>query len=226
MCQIAESLGYSDHAVSTFISLISIWSYFGRVCAGFISESLLTKWKIPRSLVMTFFILFSCVGFLLIAFPFPGALYIASVIIGFCFGAQSIFNPTIISELFGLKHYPTLSNCGVLAIPLATYVFNVRVAGVIYDNEALKQIKIIKGLGRDSAKELKCIGKQCYRLSFIIRAGAAITGTLTSLILVTRTRKFYQGDLYNKYRKEVIANTDETTIVLSTDDNTNTKPDR
>ncbi|RZC90984.1 hypothetical protein C5167_028822 [Papaver somniferum] len=158
---------------------------------------------------MAFVLLLSCVGFLFIALPFPGALYIASVILGFCLGAEALFILTIISELFGLKHYSTLFNCGVLAIPIGSYVFNVKVAGVIYDNEAMKQIE---GFGSNSAKGLTCIGTPCYKSTFLIMAAVAFIGTLASLILALKTRKFYQGDIYKKYREDAVANSDETEI--------------
>ncbi|KAI3915568.1 hypothetical protein MKW92_029869 [Papaver armeniacum] len=217
--QIGESLGYPTHAISTFVSLVSIWNYFGRVGSGFFSEILLSKWKVPRPLVMASILLLSCIGFLIVAFPFPGSIYLASVITGFCYGAELLLLYTIISELFGLKYYATLFNCGMLASPLGSYVFNVRVAGVLYDNEALKQLHI-KGLERESGDDLTCIGTQCFRLAFLILTAVAFSGALTTLYLVIRTRKFYQGDIYKKYREESITNTDETDMVSFKDSNT------
>ncbi|KAL2928351.1 putative transporter MCH1 [Bienertia sinuspersici] len=49
---------------------------------------------------------------------------------GFCFGAEWTYLFTIISELFGLKHYGTLYNYGSLAAPLGSFIFNVRVADI------------------------------------------------------------------------------------------------
>lgn len=93
--QIGESLGYPQHTTSTFVSLVSIWNHFGRVFAGFVSEIILLRWKVPRP-------------------PIPSSVYIASLIIGFSYGAQLTLLFTIISELFGLKYYSTLFNCGQL----------------------------------------------------------------------------------------------------------------
>ncbi|KAL2554626.1 Major facilitator superfamily protein [Forsythia ovata] len=198
--QIGESLGYPTHTVSTFVSLVSIWNYFGRVFSGFVSEKLLLKWKLPRTLMMTFSLVLPCIGDLLIALPFPGSVYIASLLIGFSYGVQLTLLFIIISELFGLKYYSTLFNCGQLASPLGSYILNVRVVGKLYDREALKQL-VSKGMTR--SHELTCIGKQCYRLSFLILAGVNLFGALVSYILVIRTKKYYKTDIYKRFRDEM-----------------------
>ncbi|KEH44272.1 putative major facilitator superfamily domain-containing protein [Medicago truncatula] len=201
--QIGTSLGYPKTSISTFVSLVSIWNYLGRVFSGFVSEHVLTKYKFPRPLMFTLIMFLSCVGHLLIAFDVQNGIYFASVIIGFCFGAQWPLVFAIISELFGLKYYSTLMNFGGVASPIGLYFLNVRVAGHLYDKEAKRQL-IEKGVKRKLGQELNCVGASCFRLSFIIITAATLFGAIISLILVARTNKFYKGDIYKRYRSEQV----------------------
>lgn len=199
--QIGEALGYKQHTINTFVSLVSIWNYCGRVFAGFVSEVILLKYKIPRPLIMAMALLFSALSNVIIAYPFPGSVYIASVLVGFSFGAQLTLLFIIISELFGLKYFSTLFNCGQLASPLGTYVLSVLVVGKLYDKEALKQLAD-KGLTRSMVKSLTCIGEQCYRVSFLVLAFVNVFGALLTFLLVFRTRKYYSGDIYKRYKDQ------------------------
>ena len=199
--QIGESLGYPSNTVSSFVSLVSIWNYFGRVFSGFVSEVLLQKYKVPRPLMMTMVLFLSSIGHLLIALPFSGSVYIASIIIGFSFGAQLPLLFAIVSELFGLRYYSTLFNCPQIASPLGSYLLNVKMTGSLYDREAKRQL-IRSGKVFKNGVELTCIGSECYRLPFLILASLTLFGALISLILVMRTREFYKSDIYKKFRMD------------------------
>lgn len=199
MGQIGQSLGYPSKSINTFVSLISIWNYAGRVTAGYASEAVLARYRFPRPLLLTLVLLLACAGHLLIAFGVPQSLYAASVIIGFCFGAQWPLVFAIISEVFGLKYYSTLYNFGGMASPLGSYILNVRVAGRLYDAEAGRQHNTAAvGGGRH---ERVCLGVECFKRSFLVITAATVAGALVSLVLVWRTWRFYKGDIYARFRE-------------------------
>ncbi|XP_022964767.1 probable transporter MCH1 [Cucurbita moschata] len=195
--QVGESLGYSQRAIGILVSWVSIFNFFGRVFSGFISETLMTKYKLPRPLTFAFAFLITCVGQLFIAYPFPGSLYLAAIIIGFGFGAQNPMLFAVISEMFGLKRYSTLFNCGQLAAPFGSYILNVDVVGKLYDMEALRERKQIAGKG------LTCTGAHCFGGSFTVLAAATLFGAVVMFVLAYQTREFYKRDVYKNFNEEI-----------------------
>lgn len=211
LSQIGISLGYPAHTITTFVSLMSLWIYLGKVIQGVVAEFILSKFKVPRPFMLTSLLLLSCVGHLLIAFNVPNGLYIASIVIGFCFGANWPLLYSIISELFGLKHYSTLFNVGSISSPIGSYLLSVRVAGYLYDMEARRQMEAL-GQKTSPGEELNCNGDECYKLAFITMTAVCLFGACLSLILVFRTIQLYRRDLYKKFNG---ATTDVTETAVS-----------
>lgn len=184
--QIGESLKYTSVERSTLVSLWSIWNFLGRCGAGYISDVYLHKRGWPRPFFMILMLAIMAFGHVIIASGFPGNLYLGSVVVGVCYGSQWSLMPTITSEIFGVLHLGTIFNTIAIASPIGSYVMSVRIAGYIYDKEALGQ--------------QTCYGTHCFMLSFFIFAGVCLVGSLVASILFFRTRRFYKVVLLNRIR--------------------------
>ncbi|KGN63640.1 hypothetical protein Csa_013112 [Cucumis sativus] len=58
------------------------------------------------------------IGYIIIASGFTGNLYIGSVTVGICYGAQNSLMPAAVtSEIFGIKHMDTIYNTINVAYP-------------------------------------------------------------------------------------------------------------
>lgn len=123
---------------------------------------------------------FMIVSFLLYALGLSGTLYVATALLGICYGVQySIMVPTA-SEIFGLRNFGIIYSSMALGNPIGAVLFSALLAGYIYDTEAAKQ-------GSST-----CLGPSCFRLTFLILAGLSGLGTILSIILTIRVRPVYQ----------------------------------
>ncbi|KAG5033617.1 Protein NUCLEAR FUSION DEFECTIVE 4 [Glycine soja] len=179
MGQIGLALGYSD--VSLFVSLTSIWGFFGRIVSGSVSEHFIKKAATPRPLWNAASQILMAVGYILLAMAMPGSLYIGSIVVGICYGVRLAITVPTASELFGLKYYGLIYNILILNLPLGSFLFSGLLAGILYDMEATTTV----GGGNT------CIGAHCYRLVFIIMAVACVVGFFLDILLSFRTKKVY-----------------------------------
>ncbi|KAJ9189589.1 hypothetical protein P3X46_000863 [Hevea brasiliensis] len=193
MGQIGLALGYAD--VSIFVSLTSIWGFFGRIGSGSISEFFIKKAGTPRPLWNAASQILMAVGYILMALAMPGSLYIGSVVVGICYGVRLAVTVPTASELFGLKYYGLIYNILILNLPLGSLLFSGLLAGLLYDAEATPT----PGGGNT------CVGAHCYRLVFIIMAIACCIGFGLDVLLATRTKKLYSKIQANKRSKKFSA---------------------
>lgn len=135
---------------------------------------------IPRTVWMTCTQVVMIITYLLFASALDGTLYVATALLGICYGVQfSIMVPTT-SELFGLKNFGIFYNFMSLGNPLGALLFSGLLAGYIYDTEAAKQHAI------------SCLGPNCFRLTFLILAGVCGMGTILSVVLTIRIKPVYE----------------------------------
>ncbi|CAO2818652.1 unnamed protein product [Amaranthus hypochondriacus] len=179
MSQIAQSLGYDTVKTNTLVSLWSIWNFLGRFGGGYVSDILLLRKGWPRPSLMAITLAIMAVGHVIIGSGFMGNLYVGTILVGICYGAQWSLMPTITSEIFGILHMGTIFNTISIASPLGTYFLSVWVIGHIYDKEA--------------GKDHSCYGVHCFVVSFFTLAFVSLLGFLIALTLFFRTRVFYRS---------------------------------
>ncbi|WCJ39842.1 Major facilitator superfamily protein [Euphorbia peplus] len=190
MGQIGLALGYAD--VSIFVSLTSIWGFFGRIGSGLISEYFIKKAGTPRPMWNAASQILMAVGYILMAMAMPGSLYIGSIVVGICYGVRLAITVPTASELFGLKYYGLIYNILILNLPLGSFLFSGLLAGLIYDAEATPTA----GGGNT------CVGAHCYRLVFIIMAIACGIGFGLDVLLAFRTKNVYSKICASKRSKK------------------------
>ncbi|KAL1205802.1 Protein NUCLEAR FUSION DEFECTIVE 4 [Cardamine amara subsp. amara] len=179
MGQIGLALGYTD--VSIFVSMTSIWGFFGRILSGTLSEHFLKKSGTPRPLWNAASQILMAVGYILMALAVPNSLYIGSMVVGVCYGVRLAITVPTASELFGLKYYGLIYNILVLNLPLGSFLFSGLLAGFLYDAEATPT----PGGGNT------CVGAHCYRLIFLVMALASVIGVGLDMLLAYRTKEIY-----------------------------------
>ncbi|GAA0140507.1 hypothetical protein LIER_01838 [Lithospermum erythrorhizon] len=179
MGQMGLALGYTD--VSIFVSLISIFGFFGRIVSGSVSEYYIKKAGTPRPVWNAASQIVMALGYIIMAMALPGSLYIGSIVVGICYGVRLAVTVPTASELFGLKYYGLIYNILILNLPLGSFLFSGLLAGFLYDAEATTTA--------DGGNT--CVGAHCYRLVFIVMAIACIVGFVLDVLLSFRTKAIY-----------------------------------
>jgi MFS family permease len=193
MGQMGLAQGYAD--VSIFVSLVSIWGFFGRIGSGSVSEYFIKKAGTPRPLWNAASQILMAVGFILLAIAMPGSLYIGSIVVGICYGIRLAITVPAASELFGLKYYGLIYNILILNLPLGSFLFSGLLAGFLYDAEATTTA--------DGGNT--CIGAHCYRLVFIVMAIVSGVGFVLDVWLAIRTKALYTRIYTSRKSKKSMA---------------------
>ncbi|KAL2643393.1 hypothetical protein R1flu_010980 [Riccia fluitans] len=217
VAQIGGSLGFND--VTIFVTLISIFGFFGRLISGILSEYYFRSRAIPRTVWMAASKIPMIIGFLILAFPTPGALIIGSIITGACLGFHATIIVSVASEMFGLKSFGLILNFINLHMSLGSFLFSY-LAGAVYDHEAQRTdfpSRILPDTRRDiftlgsnhrinlwselirfsevatkAEGETECYGSHCFEVLFLIMSLVLAIGFMLDVILTVRVRPLYR----------------------------------
>ncbi|KAL2643394.1 hypothetical protein R1flu_010981 [Riccia fluitans] len=227
VAQIGGSLGFGD--VTMFVSLMSIFGFFGRIISGTLSEYYFRSKAIPRTVWMAASKIPMVIGFLILAFPTPGALIIGSTLTGACLGFHATIIVPVASEMFGLKSFGLILNVINLDMSLGSFLFSY-LAGAVYDYESQhtklplgKDYRSQDGLTVGSTNgvnmwsdlirfsevataaegETQCYGSHCFELLFLVMAFVLAIGFMLDVILTLRVRP-----LYRKLAKSIRSNSE------------------
>ncbi|KDP37029.1 hypothetical protein JCGZ_06085 [Jatropha curcas] len=178
LAQIGVAFGLDDTTI--LLAVFSFCNFVGRLGSGAISEHFVRSKTIPRTIWMTLAHMIMVVTFVLFALALDGILYVATALIGICYGILYSVIVSTASELFGLKHFGIIYAFMLLGNPIGALLFSGLLAGYVYDAEAAKQ-------GSST-----CVGSDCFKLTFLVLAGICGLGALFSIILTIRIRPVYQ----------------------------------
>ncbi|XP_040991979.1 protein NUCLEAR FUSION DEFECTIVE 4 [Juglans microcarpa x Juglans regia] len=173
--QIAESRGYSG--TSSLVSLSSSFGFFGRLMPSFVDYYFSrTRYTMSRQASIVAVMAPTAGAFFLLVNNSNLSLHMSTAAIGVCCGAITSIAVSTTTELFGTKNFSVNHNVVVANIPIGSFLFGY-MAAMLYHKE-----------GNEDGK---CMGMECYRITFITWGSFCLLGTFLALILYARTRKFY-----------------------------------
>jgi len=167
-------------SIPTFIVLFAVFNTLGRLSIGFISDFLMRKvYRITWMMLCTFVMAISQTYF---AFCNVPMIYGGVAILGLCYGGTFALIPTLISEMFGLKHFG--GNYGLLGIApsLGSIGINALLAGSLANYFENDRAICILNADTGSCSDY-CLGDNCYRYTFLINAALCLIALSLSYLL-------------------------------------------
>lgn len=182
--QIAQSLGSQS---DTLVTLYSSCSFFGRLLSSS-PDFLRRKVYFARTGWLAIALLPTPIAFfVLVAVSNEYALQAGTALIGLSSGFIFAAAVSVTSELFGPNSFGVNHNILITNIPLGSLVYG-SLAALIYDANGSSSISENDTLF-DGA--VVCMGKQCYRETFLWWGCISLVGLASSVALFLRTRSVY-----------------------------------
>ncbi|KAL5698627.1 hypothetical protein ACHQM5_029639 [Ranunculus cassubicifolius] len=189
--QISQSLGDSPKA-KTLVTIYSSFSFFGRLLSA-VPDFMRGKVYFARTGWLAIALLPTPVAFFLLAVLSNRgtAVEAGTALIGLSSGFIFAAAVSITSELFGPNSVGVNHNILITNIPVGSLLYGL-LAAIVYDGH-LKSAA--NNVGR------VCMGRECYRETFVWWGCISMLGLISSVLLFLRTRPAYER--FERNRREV-----------------------
>ena len=180
-----------------FVSLLSCANAAGRLMAGVVSDWLLAAMVShtgksgvcgmqlgPRPLILLSAMFLMVITHLMLSFGFAVLLYPASVLGGVSYGALNALFPTILSEVFGLRHMGAIYTTLSISLALGSFVLATALVGTIYD--------VHNDAPTAHGKQGDCTKLSCFHNTYLVCAGLCAISCLGIWQLARRTARRYE----------------------------------
>lgn len=166
-------------AATVYVSLLSVANCSGRMLGGFATDALAKRFARPVFITCSLLLMAATHALLAVSDAFM--LYFGVVLVGLAYGSMWAMVPSVISELFGLKHFASNYTVASTAPSLGSLLLSAQLAARVYDSHAR--------VYEDGNTE--CYGHQCYRATFVFISLACLLAALLCAAVVVRTRPLY-----------------------------------
>jgi hypothetical protein len=179
---------HSPVGPESFVALLSVCNAAGRLLQGALSDWVGRLGTPPPTFLVGGLMVLSMTQ-LALTRASPASLHVCVALTGLCFGSFWSFAPVACGELFGEKHAGTIYGFIGTAPALGSFLLNTLLAGYVYD--AHVRLSPPPPPGAPPSAAPRCVGHQCFALTFRVGAAACTAGALCAYVLLLRTRHMY-----------------------------------
>lgn len=180
-----------DTSLGSLIGIFAVCNAAGRMLLGWLPERVLHSAGIPRPFFLIAASLLTSLACAATAFASSDYLEVLAAAFGFAFGSHWSLMPSLAADLFGLKSFATIYTVLQIAPACGSLGLASWLTATLYSEELRRQ-----GLPSDAV----CLGRGCFRTTFLILTISAGVGCIAAASLLYRTRRVYQKQFINLVR--------------------------
>lgn len=180
---IVIALGGNVGGQVVFVSLFSVANASGRLAFGYISEYYLHARGTPRTLFLLIISVTMTAFSVSMYFATLPDLFAMALLGGFAFGGHWAVIPSLIADLFGIKHFASTYTWVQFAPAAGGYLLGTLLVGVLYE--------AAKAAG-PSAGQHYCIGSGCYSTTWLVLTVMNVLSVMGTRLLMHLNRDAYR----------------------------------